>query len=57
MPLWRAAFLVLFGLGYVYVGVMYYFPSNRRKREELNRLMVEVETEINEAEAKMRDQP
>jgi uncharacterized membrane protein YuzA (DUF378 family) len=57
MPTWRAALVVLVGLFYVYVGTMYYFPSNRRKRKELDRLMDDAESDINEAESKTRHQP
>ncbi len=56
MPIWRASLVSLVGLFYVYVGMMYYFPSNLRKRKELDRLMDEAESEINEAESKIRHQ-
>jgi hypothetical protein len=46
LPPWKRVLIVLFGLFYVYCGSMYYFPSGRRKRAELHRLLDEAEAEI-----------
>jgi hypothetical protein len=56
VPLWRTAFIVLCGLGLFYIGAMYYFPRNARKRDELNRLLDDAEAEMNQAESKIGSQ-
>jgi uncharacterized membrane protein YuzA (DUF378 family) len=46
LPPWRRVLIVLVGVFWVYCGSLYYFPSNRRKRAELNRLLDEAEREL-----------
>ena len=45
-PLWKTVLVVLSGLFLTYRSAMYYFPSNRRKRDELTRLLDEAEAEL-----------
>jgi hypothetical protein len=37
LPLWRRAIGVAGGIFFIYVGSMYYFPKNRKRRDELNK--------------------
>src|SRR5262249_6283335 len=43
---WRRLGTIIAGLGFTYIGLMYYLPKYRKQREELDKTLDDLETEL-----------